>query len=102
MKRRDREASTSITHLVKTIAREVCEEFYEEKMDFEINLKRAEDEIARKAWVTCRTGEFWEEAEDRRLLQEHGQAIADIANRHGRTRGAIYSRLAHLKRWPTG
>ena len=79
-----REKTSSVTQLVKIIAKEevlkILKEYnLHEKIKLFIKHKNS--------------GDFWNNAEDDILKLEFSNAIKRIANTHGRTFGAIISRL---------
>lgn len=78
-----REKTNSITHLVKIIAGEV----FEEKM----NQLRAQDALHNNL---TRAGESWSQIEDDMLVREVDSTLIRIAIKHGRTTGAIRSRIS--------
>ena len=93
-----REKTNSITHLVKVVAREVCEEIIEELKEstitHRINLTEAERSFCEHIQVSVeKAGWTWSEEEDRLLVQEVETAIAQIALNHKRSKGAIGSRI---------
>ncbi len=94
-----REKSNSITHLVKTVAREVCKEMIEELKEstitHRINLTETEKSFCENIQVSVeKAGQIWPEEEDNLLIQEVKTAVAQIALNHQRSRGAISSRIA--------
>lgn len=56
----------------------------------------------RKKILPARVGEAWTKHEDEELAEQYdsGMAIEDMAEKHGRTHGAIRSRLLRLGRMP--
>ena len=93
-----REKSSSITHLVKMVAREVCEEMIEELKKgiivYRINLTEAENSFCETIQANVgKAGWTWSDEEDKSLVQEVKTAIAQIALSHERSRGAISSRI---------
>jgi hypothetical protein len=57
---------------------------------------------ARKKVLPARNGESWAQQEDEELAEQYdnGMTIEEIAVKHGRTSGAIRSRLLRLGRMP--
>lgn len=111
-----REPSTSITHLVKTVAGEVFAERdarhevahaqMEEalrKLGRRVNLITAclADEIPQiedcpEEWTKENAGAFWSEHEEQALMRDLQKAVKWMASRRGRTVGAIDARLSQL------
>jgi hypothetical protein len=111
-----RQPSTSITHLVKTVAHEVFDERdvnhevahaqMEEalrKLGRRVNLISAclADEIppideCQDEWSTPNAGGFWSDHEEEALICDLRKAIKWMASRRGRTAGAIDARLSQL------
>lgn len=83
MNTQNRIASTSVTELVKQIAREVV---YEE-------LNRREKELESARYDTPNSGTSWDANEDNQLAREVSCAISQIAASHGRNFNAILSRI---------
>jgi hypothetical protein len=77
-----REKTNSITHLVKTVAEEV----FDEKM----KQLRTQDTFYNNL---TRVGESWTQFEDDILIREVDSILNRIATKHGRTVGAIRSRI---------
>lgn len=78
----------SITHLVKIVAGEV----FDEKMK-EVRLRDKELRDDAKEYFS-RAGEFWSQIEDDLLVQEIDSILDRLATKHGRTTGAIRSRIS--------
>ena len=74
-----REKTSSITQLVKIIAKEEVLKILKEKNEYPKNVINA--------------NEYWNNAEDNILKVEFSNAIKLIAYRHGRSCGVIISRL---------
>ena len=94
-----REKSSSITHLVKVVAREVFEEMSDELkknvITHRMNLTRTERDFCESIQSNVeKAGWTWSEEEDNLLIQEVKTAIAQIALNHKRSRGAILSRVS--------
>lgn len=96
-----REKSSSITQLVKTVAKEVNEHRIR---SVEERMSRIETQAA--GWVGMGTefhkriesdlrkaGEFWTDSEHQILVEEVATAIATIAKNHHRSHGAIRARI---------
>ncbi len=79
-----KEQTNSITKFVKIIAKE---EIFKVLEQYQIIKKEECPKIARNG------GECWNRAEDDLLRAEFTTVIKQIANRHGRSPGAITSRL---------
>ena len=82
-----REKTSSITQLVKIVAREVCEEILQEREEEHANSCVSIQSSLKEA------GKQWNSSEDICLRQEVQIAIAQIAQNHGRSIGAITARI---------
>ena len=86
-----RESSSSITQLVKIVAREVVEEYMKEKVRL---FHRSADDVCREMQFTMeKAGRKWSPDEDELLLTEIKTAIAQMAKNHGRSYTAIRLRV---------
>ena len=101
-----RERTDSITHLVKIVAREEIRSFMvgrhmpavEEMVGSHRRLSERLDELGRKFMGEIqigleKAGQTWPQEEDSLLIQEVRIALAQIAQNHHRTIGAIRSRI---------
>jgi len=79
-----REQTNSITKLVKIVAKEEVLKVLEE---YRATKRNKCPKNVRNA------GEYWNKAEDDILKTEFSAAVKQIANRHGRSFGAIIARL---------
>jgi hypothetical protein len=86
-----RESSNSITKLVKIVAKEVIEEYM---ATHDIRVISTSECCERIASSLERAGDSWDDAEDNLLCKEFDTALAQMARNHGRSIGAIQSRLA--------
>lgn len=89
----DREKTNSITELVKIVAREV---FVEENKKTRALAYEATKNFCNdlKAEIN-KAGASWTEDEECALRKEVAVALEIIAKKHGRSYGAIKSRLSH-------
>jgi hypothetical protein len=114
----NRQPSTSITHLVKTVAGEVFDkrdvnhevahaqiEEALRKLTRRVNLISAclSDEVPEidncpEEWDQDNAGNFWSDREEEALMRDLHKAIKWMAARRGRTTGAIDARLSQLAR----
>lgn len=113
MENNKREKSNSLTHLTKILVKEVMEsdlkniynrlchlethneiEKETKKIVIDIDVKEFLNNIKNKL---DNVGESWEKEEEEILKREMKVAIATIAANHGRTVGAITSRLENMK-----
>ena len=89
-----REASTSITQLVKTVAGEVFDQKIKglDESTYTCYEKLKADIVSglEKAWKA------WDSQEEERLKLEFSIAVAQIAKNHGRTINAIKQRLVQV------
>jgi len=84
----DRVKTNSITQLVKIVAEEQA-----------VALMQAHERTHHKseeAKPLYNQGELWAQCEDHKLIGEFYALIEHLAISHGRTKGAIRSRLQHL------
>lgn len=91
-----REARTSITQLVKDIANEEIDKRIKNMVDAvktEHQCKSAVESIINEL---KNIGAKWEPGEEKLLIEEVNVAISQIAANHGRSIGAIRSKLNHL------
>lgn len=92
-----RESSNSITHLVKIVAREVCEDVFEEKrktITHRIDITKMENSFCENIQTSLEeTGNPWYKEEDILLREEIKTAVAQIAKNHKRSECAITSRI---------
>ena len=61
-------------------------------------LEKERDRTARRATLPSKAGNPWDSEQDQGLVEgfEEGASFADLARKHGRTEGAIRSRLTKL------
>ena len=107
-----RKPSSSITHLVKIVAKEVFYELWEEKEKekrkeeikkyYQLDLRESELRVYQKLQKKIdKAGKPWGPEEDRLLRQEMKTVVAQIAINHMRSRGAIESRIKQKDLWAT-
>ena len=85
-----RESSSSITQLVKIVAREVVEEYMKGRPTIE---EYGEKYLNNITSSLEKAGRPWTLEEDSLLVQEVRTAVAQIAKNHGRSIIAITSRI---------
>ena len=86
-----REKTNSITHLVKTVAGEVFDEKMKQRVTEYPDCPRR---YFHSHFSSTRAGEPWTQVEDDLLVQEVDFMLTQIASKHGRTTGAISSRIS--------
>jgi hypothetical protein len=115
----NRDKTNSITHLVKIVADEVFAARYDAKVEeFNGYTARVMKDLINKVnflmrhavgdmppiddcpdeWQMPNAGSFWSDDEEAGLHRDFKKAVKWMANRQGRTTGAIEARLVELRR----
>jgi len=88
----DRKKSNSVTELVKIVAKEVMQDTVRSAVQEELR-REVEMDVEMDMGIGCRLGKPWSVCEDLRLKEEVNYTLNHMANKHGRSTGAIVSRL---------
>jgi len=89
-----REKTGSITHLVKIVATEVFHDLMKRDEDI-VGVRNLSKQLCEKVISSChKAGDPWTKEEDHLLVDEMRAAIAQVAQNHQRSIGAIKARVA--------
>jgi len=95
-----REKTNSVTHLIKIVAKEVYDDQLDkiferiEKLESSAHVHLFQPTFSPET-IKSRAGEAWTEDEERALDDELTRALEWIAQKHGRSSGAIQARISY-------